>query len=277
LIAACTWVRAADEPPPLEQIKGDLKTVKTGNALEASAPSAGPKLVVPVFIPPPEEPAGPPPAIALPGAKENKRATDANWLLHAMEPLSGAQQTHRARQAGAQQGELRTPDPSDPNYMLAVYRAQEAKDRKDREAQGRDTRSLDGKPGDIGSFSDLFQHWIAPQDLKLFGAKTDVPTVLDDGFTLPDELPSVAPVEPPTAIAAPPKPNPFLDSTQPLFLPPEVPEGAPASHADLNLPPPPHNPPETQPATPPPDSHRDTAPPARSAEDKKYFPQLDRF
>ncbi len=276
LIAACTWVRAADEPPPLDQIKGDLKTVKTDNTLESNASSAGPKLAMPVFIPTPEERTTPPPAIALPGAAENKRTTDSNWLLHAMEPLSGSQQTRRARQAGAQQGELKTPDPSDPNYMLSVYRAQETKDRKDREAQGRETRSLDEKPGDFGSFSDLFQHWIAPQDLKLFGAKPDVPTVLNDGFTLPEDLPPVAPPEPPAA-ATPPKPNPFLDSTQPLFLQPDVPEAAPAPHADSNLPPPPHNPPETPPATLPPDSRRDTAPPARSTEDKKYFPQLDRF
>ena len=88
---------AADEPPPLDQIKGDLKTVKPGSPIDLNAPAQGPALTMPVFVPPPDEPAQAPPQLAMPDATDKKRAPDPHWLLHAMESSAGPGQPRRTR------------------------------------------------------------------------------------------------------------------------------------------------------------------------------------
>jgi hypothetical protein len=270
-------VGAAEEPPSLDQIKGDLKTVKSGTAPELTAPAAAPELAVPLLLAPAQEPA--PPAPALSDPVEKKRLADPNWLVHAMtDSRNETGQQRHPRQSDGQPANLMPRDSADPNYLLKVYQAQESMEREKRESAAADALSPSAKPGDVGSFSDLLQRCLSPGDASLFRPEFAMPADADGGIAIPASLPATTPAAVPVEA---PKPNPFLDATQQgLLLPGLETEAVPPSDVDRDAaPPPPPNVPEMSPAAPPPDSHRDVEPsrPARPADEKKYFPQLDRF
>jgi hypothetical protein len=259
-VTAWSWVGATDEPPSLDQIKGDLKTVKAGAAPELAVPATGPTLAVPLLLAPAEEPAPSPLAHSISDAAEKKRAADSDWLVHAMtESRTEAGSKHTSGQIDGRPSDIMPSDSADPNFLLKVYRAQEIMDREKREESAHETLSPLVKPGDVGSFSELLHRCISPGERPLFGPEPGAPADADGGFATPALFPTAAPAE---ANAAPPKPNPGP-------LPDVRPDAAP-------LPPYLSDP---SPAVTPPDSRRDTAPslPARPADEKKYFPQLDRF
>jgi hypothetical protein len=278
LVAAGPWVGAADEPPSLDQIKGDLKTVKPGAAPELTVPATGPILAAPLLLLPAEEPAPPLRAPSTFDAAGKKRAADPDWLVHAMtESRTEAGSQRRSRQIDGQPSDLMPRDSADPNFLLKVYRAQEIMEREKRDASAQETLSSLAKPGDVGSFSDLLQRWISPGGLSLFGLESGAPAGADGGFSTPAPPPAAAPAEAP---AEPPRPNPFLDAAQPDTLPPGLTAGAaPPPDVGPSAAPPALILPDTSPATTQPDLRPDTAasPPARPADEKKYFPQLDRF
>jgi hypothetical protein len=276
-VTAWSWVGATDEPPSLDQIKGDLKTVKP-DAPELAAPVTGPTLAVPLLLAPAEEPALSLRARSTSAATEKKRTADSDWLVRAMtEPRAETGAQRRSRQTDSQQSDLMPRDSADPNFLLKVYRAQEIMEREKREASTQETLSPPTKSGDVGSFSDLLQHWISPGGLPLSGLEPGTPADTDGGFAPSAPLPAAAPA---AALAEPPKHNPFLDAAQldPLpsgltaeaLSPPDI--GPAAVPAPANLP-------DASPTVTPSDSRRDAAPspPARPTDDKKYFPQLDRF
>jgi hypothetical protein len=268
LIATAASIRAADEPPPIEQIKGDLKAVKPGAMAELPAPPAGPALSVPGFVPPAGDSPPPPPS----DSTEKKRPADPDWLLHAMEaqPKGRTGQPRRANQADAHPAD---PDPHDqgsPDFMLKVYREQELRDRERRDDSASRTDLSLSSRGDVGPFSDLLKHWISPRDLTLFGLEPGPPSADAGALALPAALSVPAQAE---VTVTPRGPNPFLDAIQPevnTVVPP--PSGGPA------VAPPEAGAPGPLPAVAPPAPQMNAAPPpAHSADDKKYFPQLNRF
>ena len=278
LVAAGPWVGAADEPPSLDQIKGDLKTVKAGAAPELAVPATGPTLAVPLLLAPAEEPAPSPLAHSISDAAEKKRAADSDWLVHAMtESRTEAGSKHTSGQIDGRPSDIMPSDSADPNFLLKVYRAQEIMDREKREESAHETLSPLVKPGDVGSFSELLHRCISPGERPLFGPEPGAPADADGGFATPALFPTAAPAE---ANAAPPKPNPFLDTTQPdPLLPWLTTDAGPLPDVRPDAVPLPPYLSDPSPAVTPPDSRRDTAPslPARPADEKKYFPQLDRF
>jgi hypothetical protein len=210
---------------------------------------------------------------------EKKRLADPNWLVHAMTDSRNetGQQGH-PRQTDGQPVNLMPRDSADPNYLLKVYQAQETMEREKREAAASDGLSPSARPGDVGSFSDLLQRCLSPGDASLFRPEFAMPADTDGGIAIPASFPASIPAAAP---AEAPKPNPFLDAAQPGLFLPGLETGAvppPDVHLD-EAPPPSQNVPDMSPAAPPPDSRRDVEPsrPTRPADEKKYFPQLDRF
>lgn len=275
-LIAAAWVGAEDEPPPLDQIKGELKAAKSGAASELNAPSGGPSVGIPALRAAAEEPA--PVPSAHPAVAPGKRAPDTQWLVHAMErPRTDADPRRHDLQPGRQPADAAPHASDDPDFMLYLYREQEIRDRAQRAPSLRDAESPASKAGDVGSFSDLLQHWISPHDLVLFGMAPGAPATADGAFA-PQGLPSGAAVT--EAPVAPPKGNPFLDALR--QEPPAGPgpaAGSPPVAAAPAAPPQPDSLPGPMPSADAPPPRRDSAapPPSHEADEKKYFPQLDRF
>lgn len=275
-LAAPALVRAAEEPPPLDQIKGDLKAVKPGAASELTTPAAAPTLPITELV----APGGEPPPALPPSADsaQKKREADPDWLVHAMDakPKAREGQQRHGKPTEAQSGKTDRPGAADPDLMLKIYQEQEA---KEREQQKRPEAELDSplsKPGDVGLLSDLMKSWMSPQDATLFGVQPGSPAATGDGPVPP----TVPPVSPQTDIMVAPRgPNPFLEAVQPdLRIPDLGAPGAPPSLDPAGVPPqagPPVPPPTATPAAPGKDAS--PSPLAHPSDDKKYFPQLDRF
>lgn len=269
-------VCAEDEPPPLDQIKGDLKAAKPGAVSDLNAPPAAPAAALPVLHPAGDEPAPAPPPRIVPDTTEKKRAADSNWLLHAMEePRAGGDKSLRTRQADRRPEDTPARDSADPEFMLRVYRAQEARDREHGKASARETESPQANPAGFGSFSDMLQRWISPRDLTLFGLEPGAPAVADGGPAGQAAPAAIAPVDVP---ATPRKPNPFLEAVAPNPAPPEpAPVAALPTDARSAVAPPAESLPSPSPPAAPPASRQGGEPPSHQADDKKYFPQVDRF
>ena len=276
LVGSAEPVRPGEEPPPLEQIKGDLKAVKPGAASELAAPKAGSVLLVPGFAAPTGDspPVPPPPS----DSAEKKRLADPNWLLHAMEAPPKAKTIQQRGGSGAEARQSDT-DPLDPrrqDFMLKIYREQEIRDQEHRDNPTDKTDARLPKPGDVGPFGDLLKHWISPRDLTLLGLDSNSPSA--DSSDIAPPAPSTTP-PPAQPVATPRGPNPFLDAMQ-LDLPaPTVGPTAPLPSVGPALAPPAMVVPGPPPLVTPPAPGNDRArlPPGRQAEDKKYFPQLNRF
>jgi len=275
LIACPLAIRAADEPPPLEQIKGDLKAVKPGAMSELPTPAPGPALPIPGFVPP----AGDPPSAQPPQSDSTgkKRLADPDWLLHAMhvQPKGRAGQPHRANQADSRASGPDSRDPGSSDFMLKIYREQELKDREQRDDSGSRTDMPLPRRGDLGPFSDLLKQWISPRDLTLFGLEHGSPSEDAGGFAVSATLPVPQAAEVPVA---PRGPNPFLDAIQPDWRPPDGGAVLPFQSTSPVVPPPESGAPGSLPAVAPPVPQKDPPPPPAHPEDeKKYFPQLNRF
>jgi hypothetical protein len=189
-----------------------------------------------------------------------------------------AGQQRHPRQPDGQPANLMPRDSADPNYLLKVYQAQESMEREKRESAAADASSPSAKLGDIGSFSDLLQRCLSPGEASLFRPEFAMTADADGGIAIQASLPATNSAAVPAEV---PKSNPFLDAAQPgLLLTGLETEAVPPPDVRRDEPqPPPQNLPEMSPAAPPPDSPRDVEPsrPTRPADEKKYFPQLDRF
>jgi len=113
-------------PPPLEEIKGDLKALKHGGSPELDGTAAGPKITLPGFLPTAGDSPAPaaPSTAGAPGATTARKPAGANWLLDAMELQTQARQ--KKRPGAAERGKDETPvaDTADPAYLLKLYIAQ---------------------------------------------------------------------------------------------------------------------------------------------------------
>jgi hypothetical protein len=286
IIAAALFVESAapvcatDEPPPIEQIKGELKAAKTGPASELSAPLVAPTSLPVIEIVPPAGSPSSPAARLSSDSIEKKRLADPDWLLHAMEAQAKAKsgQQHRTgtpevNLPDAQQAETDQHDSKNPDSMLKIYREQELKDREQRDGPAAATDVPVSKPGDVGPFSDLLKQWISPRDSVLLGLEPGSASA-DPGAEMQAAVPM--PRTPAGMPASPQGPNPFLESIQLESRVPDMPAVASLPPGGLlDAPrdvtaPPVFSPPALGNETP-------SAPASRQADEKKYFPQLDRF
>lgn len=248
--------------PSLDALKQDLQELKQDGA--AARPSDALDRIDLPQLHPADDQAGPPsakpPVRARPHRQLQKEAR--NWLLDAMR-LMDANRTDRTR--SARQGDQSEPamptDPDDPDYLLKVYLAQQPSG----QTSARDSAGDTSRPTPLGTadFDHYLARWLSPNEVKLFGPQPAGPDgVGPPGFSVdapPDD-------RLPTSIDATAGPNPYLENLRTFLTPPPVsPPPAPAPS------PPAVAPPSTgSPRTP-------MKPPPGPEDDKKYFPQLDRF
>lgn len=257
--------RAADPPAPptLEEIKGDLTAIKRSENDALNGSSSLPKVALPGLkpasdsAPPSPSPAAPAPSVRL------KKPDNSNWLLDAMQPRTPDGTGGRRNAGDAGTGPARTKSTSDPDFMLQLYLAQDPAPESSRRAPGFDPTL---RP-DVGSFGAFLGQWVSPRDPALRALIAAASP--DSAGPLPgperEVLPPAAPGAPAAGAA-----NPFLEVLQ-LDLAPPAPAGGGAMPSSPSPPPALASAPAPDGGTPAP-----TRPP-NPADDKKYFPQLDRF
>jgi hypothetical protein len=117
---------------------------------------------------------------------------------------------------------------------------------------------------------------MAPQDATMFRLQPGSLDATGDGLA-PPAVPQGSPQA--DGMPAPRGPNPFLEAGQPDLRIPDL--GAPGAAPSLGPAgiPPPADPPVPPPVVTPAAPGKDAAPSplAHPSDDKKYFPQLDRF
>jgi hypothetical protein len=192
------------------------------------------------------------------------------------QPKAKADQQRRANRPDPHPSDVTPQEPTAPDSLLKVYQEQELKDRELRDNAPSQTDLALSKPDDAGLFSGLLQHWISPQDHALLGMDSESPLTDASGLAPPAAL-SITP--PPEGTLSPRSPNPFLDASRLDLRAPDVgtvvalpSEGPAPGPQEWTAPAPPavQTPPvPARDATPTPQAH--------PADDKKYFPQLDRF
>ncbi len=265
----------APAPAPLDDVKRDLKELK-----QADKPDLNPGMVSGIAAPGFQAPdsSNPPPASGVPSplaTKENKRASSSNWLVDAVELQRPGAQKKRTSVASAKKNGVAEPlDPADPSFLLKLYLAQHPSDRSSEGTLLNPGEPDSRKEEPNGLFNDYVARWMTPHDLELLGWHQEAPGAGSFSF------------HPPTAATPPggqsPAPtNPYLEGAGGGLPGP----GAPVAGALLRPPAASLGPTWSDPgptvthpassASATPASH--PSPPANPADEKKYFPQLNRF
>jgi len=285
-LALLAGTLAAADPPPappsLDQLKNDLQAAQRAADAAGDGSASLAKVALPALHATPDTPAEAPatpaggPTPLIPGG--NQAATQANWLVDAMLPPETNAAGNRsdtgtrdatadprtAKDASANPGS-RAPDPSGANFLLNVYLSQ-TKAAGSRTSPASAWTPDAAAAGDLGSFSRFLGDWVSPRDTALHGliaaASPETPGSLPASGqreTRPDpaDLTSATPVNPYLEALAPDL-APAVSAMRPAPLPavPSLETPAPAPGAA----PPPAN-----------------LPPPNPADEKKYFPQLNRF
>ncbi len=218
-------------------------------------------------------------------ARQAKQRQDENWLVNGVERL-GREET--AATAGTASGSTEvevltnTPDPADPQYLLKLFDEQEKRSAaKETPTRVRPTPAPD-------PFAPFLQGWLGTspvrnQVMEQFRKGGDVvgPTAVPGGtaeFRSPVVV-DTGPAPLPYETAAAPKANPYLiDSGLPIPTRDGVSGAGPLPTVELTLPGAAPAPATVAPVSPLPDTRTPAkGPPANPADDKKYFPQLNRF
>jgi len=261
--------RAEDAPAP-EELKNELKAIKRGDS--AAAPNAANDVKIPPSA------AAPPvfDAEAPPGQKRTEKSPkddkQEGWLLQAMKGASGLRTEARPRgkSAGTKDESVFGSGSAGEPDLLRAYREEEIRAREARELASGDPSAKSALSLDAATdpFASFLARWITPRDLALFSPSS--PSSGASAGAEPLQLgPSAGDRD--TKPLAPAAPNPFLAGLELTATAPDLhPQPAPPVSPPVvaQAPPPPEAAPKQKPAT---------APPAPSAEDKKYFPQLNRF
>ena len=273
LVLAGTAVRAAgDAPasPTLEEIKGDLKTIKRDNAAASQGTSLS-KVTLPGLQTSPDSSSSAParPTAAADAAPDGRTKADANWLLNGVELQTKTRPDGRPSAAGSNRKETALLDASDPTFMLRLYLAQPDARSAAEEARARDAASDPSAQPGVGSFDTFLSQWVSKRDPALRGL---LDAAAPAGMNASGPA-AVAPLAPPAPENAPAIPNPFLaafnlDSlaSAPIATAAAAPSPPAAPPALALTPAPADSPPRVPPA-----------PPGNPTDDKKYFPQLNRF
>jgi len=218
-------------------------------------------------------------------ARQAKQRKDENWLVNGVERLGREETATTAATADGStdiEALTNTPDPADPQYLLKLFDQQEKRSAtKDTSARVRPTPAPD-------PFAPFLQDWLGnspvhSQVMEQFRKGGDAvgPTAVPGGtaeFRGPVVV-GTGPAPLPYETAAVPKANPYLiDSGLPIPTRDMVGGGGPLSAVDLPLPGAAPAPITVAPASPLPDTRAPAkGPPTIPADDKKYFPQLNRF
>lgn len=266
--------------PPLEEIKGELKVLKGGSNPDLAGLSSGPKLFVPGFTAPKDD-SGPPAAPrGTPDSREKKKSTNANWLLDAMALQTKTGSGKHPDTDGRGQDALPVVDLADPAYLLKLYLAQRPEDQTAAPATARLEDPGDIGQTEIGILDEFLKAWISPRDQALLRPGGASSTGFSDTWPAPTTVPEVASM---TTFPRADAPNPFIEALQSDLPPPDPTGAAPPVHQPFMLPPaapPSENPtPAAIPSPVPSDAPVPVTrkPPPNPTDDKKYFPQLDRF
>lgn len=281
-------LRAADQPPPpsppsLDQIKNELQAVKRAENAGGDGTASLTKVALPAFpataettpeaAPPPHPAAGP---VSL-APNSGRDASQPNWLVDAMLPRDSATggdrsdagfreqapDTRGGKDPAATRG-IRPPSASGADFLLNIYLSQLPADRS-RTAPSQAWEFDSATPGDLGSFSRFLGDWVSPRDPALRGliaaASPDTPgavPLVEHLASRPGtgDLPDAAPV------------NPYLEALAPDLT---------AMPSGVSLAPVPAPPSLVTSAPPPPAAPSPNLPPPNPADEKKYFPQLNRF
>jgi hypothetical protein len=267
-------LRAGDAPAPptFEEIKGDLKAIKQDGNDAAGQGTSLSKVALPGLRAAPDSsaaaPARPPTAADL--TPDGRRPADTNWLLEGVELQTRARTAARPRAGAGTRGETPLIDVSDPAFMLRLYLAQPAARSVPEETRSHDGASDRSAQSGVGSFDTFLSQWVSKRDPALRGLiDAAAPTPASAVFAGPGAGRPSAEPEPASVTA----PNPFLaafelDRPGPAFG--DIFSAAPGAPA----PPPAFAPPLPAPEASAP---APAAPPPNPANDKKYFPQLNRF
>lgn len=218
-------------------------------------------------------------------ARRQKQRKDENWLINGVERLSreGTATTAATANESADLPMLpSTPDPEDPQYLLKLYNDQEKRSAaKEASPKGRATSTPD-------PFAPFLQNWLGTspvrnQVLDQFRKNGDAVGVTSaPGNTSDFRAPGVAGTNTavtPYETAAPPKSNPYLlDSGAPVQTKDMFSGMVPLRSVERSSPGPMLTPTTVNTPTPFPDTRVPAkGPPTSPADDKKYFPQLNRF
>ncbi|MFA5057881.1 MAG: hypothetical protein WC485_07185 [Opitutaceae bacterium] len=267
--------------PPLEEIKGELKALKGGNNPDLSGLSSGPKLSVPGFTAPKDD-SGPPAApLERPETRENKKPTNANWLLDAMalQTKAGSDKDPKAMGQG-EKNRLSVVDPSDPAYLLKFYLAQKPENQTAEPAAARLKEPTDFGQTETGTLDGFLRTWISPGDQAPLRPGDASSTGYPGAWSAPATGPATVPKMPARRVDAP---NPFLEALRSDLPASDQTGPVPSDRRPFALPA--ANPPSRSPspaAIPPPapgdaPTSATRKPPPNPTDEKKYFPQLDRF
>jgi hypothetical protein len=275
VVLAGNSLRAAgDAPaaPTLEEIKGDLKTIKRDNTTAAGQGTSLSKVSLPGLRAEPDSSATTParPPSAADAAPDGRGTANANWLLKGVELQTKSRPAAQPKEARTRRDEVPLLDASDPAFMLRLYLAQPSERSAEEEAHSRDGVQDPSAPPGVGSFDKFLSQWVSKRDPALRGlieAASPTPAGLNPSG--PPTVPPLTLPEPPSTATA----NPFLAA---FDLNPPV---SAAVAAALAAPSPSAVPPASASTPAPADSpaRPPAAPPPNPADDKKYFPQLNRF
>jgi hypothetical protein len=273
-------LRAGDAPAPptFEEIKGDLKAIKQDGNDAAGQGTSLSKVALPGLRAAPDSSAAAParPPAAADAAPNGRRRADSNWLLRGVELQSKPQPATRPKPGARSQPEaagrdevpLIDIDASDPAFMLQLYLAQPDARSAPEEARMRDEASDPAAQPGVGSFDTFLLQWVSKRDPALRGLiDAASPTPAGAVFSGPSAGRPSAEPEPASVTA----PNPFLaafELDRPGAAFGGIVSAAPSSAAP---------PPAVTPPPPAPEASAPAAPPPNPADDKKYFPQLNRF
>jgi hypothetical protein len=283
---------AAENSAPLESTKQELRQLEAAQK-NKSAPATpdGMKVLTPAL----EAAAPENPVIqqwtdrkkAEERVEKQKQRKSENWLVNGMEQLGrdGAGTTDvTTTDSEGMSTQTGVVDTSDPGYLLKLFDEQKKHD-DGKEASAK-TRSAPAPD----PFAPFLQNWLGNspvkgQVLEQFRRANEsggAPVIAGrpEDYRGPDaSLTAVAtPATTPANLSTAPKPNPYLVDLTPLPATPGLSAGTPPAAAldrTLSTPVPVVTP---SPATPLPETRAPAkGPPPSPADEKKYFPQLNRF